>query len=167
VKRLALLSEPIEARGTLYFVPPGRLARVTESPETRLVIDGDRFSFDDGSADRALDLSSNPVAREVVANFIVLFNGDLTALRERYEPTFETGDEGWSLALVPRRSPLRDVIERVTLEGSGRALTRMELVETGGDSTTTYFEDVDTDRVFDAALRERIFGEGGAAPKER
>jgi outer membrane lipoprotein-sorting protein len=168
VKRLALLSEPIEARGTLYFVPPARLARVTESPaETRLVIDGDRFTFDDGSAAQAMDLSSNPVAREVVANFIVLWNGDLEALRERYEPRFETREAGWLLVLVPRRAPLRDVVARVTLEGSGRALTRMELVETAGDTTTTFFEDVVTDRVFDAAELERIFGENGAASETR
>jgi outer membrane lipoprotein-sorting protein len=168
VKRLALLTEPLESHGTLYFVPPGRLARVTRTPSaTRLVIDGDRFSFDDGTSDRAMDLSSNPVAREVVANFIVLFNGDLDALQRRYEPRFETGADGWSLSLTPRRAPLRDIIERVTLEGRGHALTRMELLETGGDSTSTFFEDVHSDHAFDDAELARIFGENHAASDAR
>jgi hypothetical protein len=35
----------------------------------------------------------------------------------------------------------------------------MELVETGGDRTTTWFEDVKTDRVFSAAELSRIFSE--------
>lgn len=168
VKRLALLSEPLESRGTLYFVPPDRLARVTTAPAaTRLVIDGDRFSFDDGTGSQAMDLSGNPVAREVVENFIVLFNGDLDALRRRYEPEFETSDDGWSLALTPRASRLRDIVARVTLEGRGRTLTRMTLLEAGGDTTTTHFEDVQNDYAFDAAELARVFGESGAASDER
>jgi outer membrane lipoprotein-sorting protein len=168
VKRLALLSEPLESRGTLYFVPPDRLARVTTTPATtRLVIDGDRFSFDDGTGSQAMDLSGNPVAREVVENFIVLFNGDLDALRRRYEPEFATGDDGWSLVLTPRASRLRNLVARVTLEGQGRALTRMTLLEAGGDTTTTHFEDVQTDYAFDAAELARVFGESDAAPDAR
>src|SRR5262245_34974195 len=74
-KRLALLSEPIESRGTLYFVPPNRLSRETTEPSrTRLVIDGERFSFRDAAGSEAMDLSASPIAREYVANFIVLFN---------------------------------------------------------------------------------------------
>lgn len=168
VKRLALLSEPLESRGTLYFVPPGRLARVTTSPAaTRLVIDGDRFSFDDGTGSQAMDLSGNPVAREVVENFIVLFNGDLDALRRRYEPEFEASDDGWSLTLTPRASRLRDIVARVILEGRGRALARMTLLEAGGDTTTTHFEDVRSDYAFDAAELARVFGVSDAASEER
>jgi outer membrane lipoprotein-sorting protein len=84
-KRLALLSEPVESRGTLYFVPPNRLSRETTEPSaSRLVIDGNRVSFRDAAGGDAMDLSASPIAREYVSNFIVLFNGDLDALRERY-----------------------------------------------------------------------------------
>src|SRR5512138_2290844 len=76
-KRLALLSEPVESRGTLYFVPPNRLSRETSEPSrSRLVIDGDRVSFDDAAGGNTVDLSASPIAREYVANFVVLFNGD-------------------------------------------------------------------------------------------
>jgi outer membrane lipoprotein-sorting protein len=157
-KQLALLSQPLESRGMLYFVPPDRLSRETSEPSgTRLVIDGDRFSFRDAAGGEAMDLSSNPIAREYVSNFIVLFNGDLEALRKRYEPTFTTSGEGWQLDLRPRAKPLRDFIERVTLAGRGRALARMELVEVGGDRTTTWFEEVRTDRAFSAEELARIF----------
>ncbi len=168
VKQLALLSEPLESRGTLYFVPPGRLARVTTAPAaTRLVIDGDHFSFDDGTGSQAMDLSGNPIAKEVVGNFIVLFNGDLDALRDRYEPEFAAGNDGWSLALTPRAKRLRTIIARVTLEGRGRALSRMTLLEAGGDTTTTHFEDVQSDHAFDDAELARIFGESDTASDGR
>jgi outer membrane lipoprotein-sorting protein len=162
-KQLALLSEPLESRGTLYFVPPNRLSRETTSPsETRLVIDGDRFFFRDAAGSQAMDLSASPIAREYVSNFIVLFNGDLDALRRRYEPDFHADANGWQLVLRPRGKPLSDFIERVTLVGRGRALDRMELVEAGGDRTTTWFEDVRTDRAFTDAELARIFSEPAA-----
>jgi outer membrane lipoprotein-sorting protein len=157
-KQLALLSQPLESRGTLYFVPPDRLSRETTEPSrTRLVIDGDRVSFQDAAGSDAMDLSANPVAREYVSNFIVLFNGDLDALRERYEPTFTAGEGGWQLELRPRAKPLRDFVERVTLAGRGRALVRMELVEVGGDRTATWFDEVRTDRAFSDEELARIF----------
>jgi len=159
-KRLALLSEPIESRGTLYFVPPNRLSRETREPSpSRLVIDGDRVSFRDAAGGETVDLSANPIAREYVANFIVLFGGDLEALSSRYEPRFRGDASGWTLELVPRAARLREFIERVTLAGRGRALERMELVEAGGDRTTTWFEAVRTDRVFSEAELARIFSE--------
>jgi outer membrane lipoprotein-sorting protein len=162
-KRLALLSEPLESRGTLYFVPPNRLSRETTEPSrTRLVIDGDRFSFRDAAGSEAVDLSASPIAREYVANFIVLFNGDLDALNRRYEPEFSADAAGWRLVLRPRGKPLSDFIERVTLVGRGRALDRMELVEAGGDRTTTWFEDVHTDRAFTADELSRIFSDPSA-----
>ncbi len=167
VKRIALLSEPLESRGTLTFVPPDRLARVTTEPsETRLVIDGDRFSFRDATGGDAVDLSANPIAREVVSNFIVLFNGDLEELSRRYEPHFTSGPEGWRLELIPRDGRLREFIARVTLSGRGRAIERMELLETGGDRTTTWFEEVRTDVAFDDEDLARIFStRDSAAPR--
>jgi outer membrane lipoprotein-sorting protein len=165
-KEIALLSEPILTRGTLAFVPPDRLLRTTSEPSrSRLVIAGDRFSFTDAAGGDAVDLSANPLAREFVDNFIVLFNGDLDALRRRYEPELRSGDSdsGWELALRPRHRPLSDLIERITLTGRGRALLRMEMLERDGDRTTTRFEEVKVDRRFTPEEVERLFAvdEGG------
>src|SRR5262249_31687951 len=45
-REIALLSEPLETRGTIVFVPPDRLVRTTSEPsQTRLVIAGERFEF--------------------------------------------------------------------------------------------------------------------------
>jgi len=157
-KEIALLSEPIESRGRLVFVPPDHLARTTDSPSrSRLVIAGERFAFRDAAGGDSLDLSANPLAREFVDNFIVLFNGDLAKLLERYEPTFRATGATWSLALQPRRRPLSDLIERITLEGSGKMLQRMEMLELDGDRTTSTFADVVVDRRFTPEEIEQLF----------
>jgi outer membrane lipoprotein-sorting protein len=157
-KELSLLSEPIETRGTLFFAPPDRLLRTTDEPSrSRLVIAGDRFAFHDQAGGETVDLSSSPLAREFVENFIVLFNGDLAALRARYTPELRSEGDAWRLLLRPRHRPLADVVERVVLEGSGRTLHRMEMLERDGDRTVTTFEDVEVDHRFTPAEARRLF----------
>lgn len=168
VKDLSLLSAPIEVSGVLYFIPPDRLARITIHPSrSKLVIDGKRFSFQDEAGHESVDLSDNPVAREFVSNFIVLFNGDIHALRKRYRTEFRAEGRRWSLVLHPRGRPLADVVERVTLSGEGPELDRMELLETNGDRTTTTFQDVKVDHRFSSAERRRIFALPGSAAPSR
>lgn len=163
VKELGLLSAPLETRGILHFVPPDRLARQTLEPSrSRLVIDGERVAYRDEAGDEVADLSSSPLAQEFVKSFIVLFNGDLETLRERYEPELRVAAGGeaparWTLVLRPRHRPLADVIEHITLEGRGRVLERIALRETDGDRSITTFEDVEVDRRFDPDELERIF----------
>jgi len=166
-KEIALLSEPIETRGTLVFLPPDRLVRITTEPSrSRLVIAGDRFSFRDAAGGEAVDLSANPLAREFVDNFIVLFNGDLARLRERYEPELRSDGASWTLVLRPRHRPLSDLIERITLEGAGRRLRGMEMLERDGDRTTTRFEEVAVDRRFTPEEIERWFAPSEAEAGE-
>lgn len=168
VKHLGLLSDPLEVRGTLTFVPPDRLARLTTEPSpSRMVIDGDRFAFQDEAGGEVVDLAANPMVRQFVDNFIVLFNGDLASLRERYEPDFRTEQARWTLALRPRRRPVKDLLERITLEGEGRTLARMEILETDGDRTTTFFDDVEIDRRFGAEELARIFAIPGTGAEAR
>lgn len=168
VKELGLLSTPLEVEGHLTFVPPDRLARVTTEPSrTRLVIDGDRFGFRDEAGEETIDLSSNPMAREFVESFIVLFGGDPEALRARYEPELHVEGQSWRLVLRPRGRALASVVERVVLSGEGRKLRRMELLEADGDRTTTYLEEVRVDRRFDEAELERLFAMPGGAGGER
>lgn len=162
-KQLALLSVPLEVRGTIYFVPPDRLLRVTREPSrSRLVIDGSRFAYRDEAGGEQVDLSANPLAREFVSNFVVLFNGDLAGLRERYEPALSVDGERWKLVLRARQRPLADIVDRVTLEGSGRTLDRMEMLETNGDRTTTTFEDVQADRHFSGEELQQLFSLRGS-----
>jgi outer membrane lipoprotein-sorting protein len=157
-KQIALLSEPIETHGTLQFVPPDRLLRITEAPSpSRLVIAGERFAFRDGAGADALDLSANPLAREFVDSFIVLWSGDLAKLRQRYEPTLHTSDGDWRLVLRPRQRPLSDLIERITLSGAGAELSQMEMLEQDGDRTLTRFTEVDVERHISAEEIEGWF----------
>lgn len=157
-KHLALLDAPLETRGTLYFIPPKRLARHTVAPgRSTLIIDGDRLVFSDETGDQTLDLASNPIARVFVDNFIVLFNGDISELERRYEAHFAVDGGSWSLRLVPKRAPIDAAIASITMVGDSGGMRSMVMKETQGDFTETTFTKVDAAHRFSSSEIERIF----------
>jgi hypothetical protein len=158
VKEVSLLSEPIETRGTLAFAPPDRFVRRTSAPgATALYVDGDRLVFRDEAGGETVDLGADPVARRFVENVVVLWSGDLAALRERYEVRFEVQGDAWSLHLFPRRAPLRDFVREIAMAGHGARMDTMVLHETDGDRTVTHFEELVTDHAFSPEELEATF----------
>jgi outer membrane lipoprotein-sorting protein len=157
-KQIALLAQPLESRGRMYFAPPDRLARFTFEPsESALIIDGDRLLFRDADAEE-LDLSNNPMARAFVDNFIVLFNGDLERLEHRYRSELSTDGESWSLRLKPRSAPLSVFVIDVSLSGDADGIREMTIRNVDGDETVTRLES-SAQRVFSADELQRLFDE--------
>ena len=160
-KELALLAVPLESRGTLYFVPPDRLARFTTSPaETELRIEGEELRFRDATGREELDLSASPLARVFVENFVAIFRGDAEKLRERYELGLARDGERWELALTPRGAPLDRFVAGIFLRGDRGGMREMELRERDGDRTVTSFEAVDLDHAFSQAELSRLVPHG-------
>jgi hypothetical protein len=159
-KEMALLAVPLESSGVLYFAPPGRLARFTQQPSySSLIIDGEELRFRESEGGEEFDLSGNPMARIFVDNFIVLFNGDLDALKDLYDTRLEGTPEAWTLELAPRRAPLDRVMEAITLHGGETGIERMVMLAKDGDRTTTRLESVDSNHGFSEAELVRLFTE--------
>jgi len=166
-KTLALLESPLVSEGTLYFIPPSRMARITTRPgASKLVIDGQRMSYSDEAGASDVDLAGNRVARTIVENFVVLFSGDLAALRERYRVDFAAEKLRWRLQLTPKAAPLSQFLASVEMKGDGPALEEMAIREADGDLTVTRFRRVETDVHFAPGELARLFppGPSAAAP---
>lgn len=157
-RHLALLTDPIESAGVLYFAPPDHLARHTTWPgSARIVVRGTQLAFQDETGHQTLDLGASEVARHFVSDLAVLLRGDLPGLRARYVVAFRAEGRGWVLDLEPRAPVVRRLVAWMRVEGRGSVLTRLETRETNGDTTVLSFEQVETGLDFSAAERERIF----------
>ena len=163
-KELVLLEAPLESDGRLYFVPPARMARITTRPgASTLVIDGPKMSFRDETGATDVDLSASRVARTIVENFVVLFNGDLPGLRERYAVDYSADGPRWRMRLVPKGAPLSQFVGEVSLRGDGPALEEMVIVEPEGDRTVTRFHDMETGVRFGPDELARLFPQGASS----
>ncbi len=171
-KHFALLSAPLESRGRMIFVPPDCLLfRIDRPAPSRLVVAGGQVAYIDESAvadgtaqtgGAEIDLSSDPTARAFVDNFVALFRGDRARLEQRYTLDFaasnDAGGPRWSLTLRPREPRVRSVIDSIELRGGDGPVREMVLLEAGGDSTRTLFEDVDTEPRFSSEELSALFG---------
>ena len=159
-KELSLLTEPLDSRGVLYFVPPDRFARFTLQPGfTSLVVDGGVVHLREGRDGEDMDLSGNPIARVFAENFVALWSGDRAKLEHLYAPELRGDPASWELRLVPRRAPLAGALDAITLRGDRDAVREMIVQESDGDRTVTRFPEANGDRVFSRAEIEQIFSE--------
>jgi hypothetical protein len=156
-KRMALLAQPLVNEGTLHF-SAGKLARHTSLPmRSSLVIRDGRMEFGDESGSDSLDLDANPVIRLFVDSFVKIFAGDKSALERIYRMEFSQNADGWKLVLRPKVEPMNKVIDHLELEGRGLVLTRMRVLEVGGDETLTTFEKVDVNRRYTTKEIAQVF----------
>jgi outer membrane lipoprotein-sorting protein len=157
-RHLSILADPIETTGTLYFAPPDRLARHTTWPgRSSVVIEAERVLLADETGQRVFDLNTSEVARALVGNLMIVFRGDLEALRERYSVSFDSNAERWTLDLEPRSRALRSVIERIQFVGRGWDLTAMETRESNGDRTIMELSEVEVGLSWEQRDLDRIF----------
>jgi outer membrane lipoprotein-sorting protein len=162
-KSLPLLVSPLVSEGVLYYAPPQRMVRFTTEPEpTSLLVVGDRLRMQDSLGVEEIDLAAFGTARQFVDQLLVLFQGDLVALRERYELEFEWRDGAWALTLTPKSRRMRGVIQEIALSGRDRALEAMVVTGAAGDVTRTTYERVDTDRSFRDEELAALFPSEGA-----
>ena len=162
-KQIALLEQPLESTGTVYFAPPDRFTRVTRTPAaTRLVLDGTRMRFEDATGQSGAELGANPVARQFAENMIALWSGDRARLEKLYRLDFHAEGARWQLVLVPRPATLARFIQSLTLRGDGPQMQEMELIEADGDRTLTTFTRSDVDHAFSADEARAVFGVGAA-----
>lgn len=160
-REVALLVAPLESRGALYFVPPDRMARFTVEPApAALLVEGERLRFREGGDTPEVDLSSSPMARAFVDNFMAVFAGDRERLESLYRAELAGNREAWELVLAPKSPVLARFLEAVVLRGDAEGLREMEVRDTDGDRTHTRLVEVDTDHAFTREELERIFGDG-------
>jgi outer membrane lipoprotein-sorting protein len=157
-RHLAILTDPIETAGVLYFAPPDRLARHTTWPgRSSVVVEAGRVSLGDETGQRVFDFNTSEVARALVGNLMIVFRGDLESLKARYSISFDSDGENWTLDLEPRSRALRGIIDRIRFSGRNRELSAMETRESNGDRTVMRFSELEIGLSWARGDLERIF----------
>jgi len=135
-KELAILSEPLESSGTLLFRAPGRLEKHTLAPEREsLVLDGSRLVLENAERGwrKTFALHEHPLVWAFVESIRSTLAGDLPTLERFYSVELEGGEQDWRLVLRPREPAMKDVVGEIRIDGGGTWISRVEILEAGGD----------------------------------
>lgn len=137
-RHLALLTRPLELKGSLTYERPHRLTKHVESPFDELLsVDGEALSLTNRTKgeQRTVSLREQPALGALVASVRATLAGDRAQLERHYRVKFSGAREAWQLQLAPRESQLRAHVESIALSGAGARLQRIEVLESGGDSS--------------------------------
>lgn len=164
-KHLALLAAPLKSKGTIWFLPPGYLAREVTAPEPSLLrITPDELRIEGKEGVERIDLRRSDDVRHFVTSLVRVFAGDRVALERSYDvayaPDPDAPDDAaaWELVLTPKEKPLTEMLKELRLRGTGLAVRRIEVHEPTGDRTVTRVLEADPARRFSVDEKERLFG---------
>lgn len=125
-RRFSFKKQPVELTGEVRVSRAHGLSLHYLKPEERIVVldeKGMRVQAAPGSAAPAAD----PRAEAASAALLDALRLDLPALAGRFEIYGRRDGGTWVFALVPREAALRRGIERITIEGAGAVVNRIEL----------------------------------------
>ena len=137
-RHLALLTRPLELKGSLTYERPHRLTKHVESPfDETLTVDGEALSLVNKTKgeQRVVSLRDQPALRALVESVRATLAGDRAQLERHYRVKFSGARDAWQLGLVPRDAQLRGTVTSIALTGAGARLHRIEVLEGGGDSS--------------------------------
>jgi outer membrane lipoprotein-sorting protein len=135
-RHVALLTHPLELKGSLSYERPHRLAKHVQSPVDELLsVDGDTLTVLNKTRgeQRVISLREQPAAGALVASVRATLAGDLAQLERSYHVKFSGARSAWDLQLAPRAKQVRGYVDSITLQGAAERLQRIEIIEANGD----------------------------------
>ena len=135
-RHLALLTRPLQLKGRLTYERPNRLSKHILSPFDELIsVEGDALTVLNRSKgeQHLLSLREQPALRALVESVRATLAGDLAQLERHYRVELSGARGSWRMLLAPLDSQVRGYVETIALAGTDARVTRIEIVETGGD----------------------------------
>lgn len=135
-KSIAILDEPVESSGELFYTAPDRLEKRTlkPRPETMLLERGTLTIAQKGKR-RVLPLQSYPEVAAFIDSIRGTLAGDRAALERVYRLSLEGDAQGWTLVLVPIDAKMKKVVEKILISGAHDALLTIRIEQADGDSS--------------------------------
>jgi len=135
-RHLAMLTQPLELRGSLSYERPHRLVKHVETPfDELLTVDGEALSLVNKTKGekRSLSLREQPALGALVESVRATLAGDRAQLERHYRVQFSGRRDAWRLHLVPRTTAVRAHVESITVSGAAARPQRIEVLESSGD----------------------------------
>jgi hypothetical protein len=136
VKRVSMLKEPLILSGTLSYARPDRMEKRQISPFAEVIrVEGERLTVERDGSTRSISLRGVPLIDALVESLRATLAGDAAALQSLYTVRVDGARNRWRLLLTPRDPEVAGAVRRITIAGSGARLSRIEILEPGGDSS--------------------------------
>ncbi len=145
-KTMRMLSEPLVTSGTLLYLAPDQVQKITVLPKReRVAVRGDTVTLDGGQDERSrtLSLSDYPEIGGIVEGIRATLAGDLPTLRRYYAVQLDGSAMDWHLLLQPTDPKLQKFLKSIRIAGAGNKVSTVVTEDGDGDiSEMSIVEDV-------------------------
>jgi outer membrane lipoprotein-sorting protein len=145
-KTMRMLSEPLVTSGTLLYLAPDQVQKITVLPKReRVAVRGDTVTLDGGQDERSrtLSLSDYPEIGGIVEGIRATLAGDLPTLRRYYAVQLDGSATDWRLLLQPIDPKLQKFLKSIRIAGDGNKVHTVVTEDGDGDiSEMSIVEDV-------------------------
>jgi len=135
-KTMQMLSEPLVTSGTLLYLAPDQVQKITVLPQReRVAVRGDTVTIEGGQDERSrtLSLSDYPEIGGIVEGIRATLSGDLPTLRRFYAIELDGTAADWRLVLQPSAAKLQKFVKQIRIAGSGNKVYSVETEDGNGD----------------------------------
>ncbi|MBE0624097.1 MAG: outer membrane lipoprotein carrier protein LolA [Burkholderiales bacterium] len=140
-KFIAMLDQPLESSGELFYRAPDYLERRTIKPKPESVIlDHGTLVIERGRHRRDMQLQDYPELAAFIDSIRGTLAGDREALERSYRLSLDGTAEHWTLQLLPLKEGIQAVVSRIRIAGARDTLRSIEITQADGDSSLMLIE---------------------------
>jgi outer membrane lipoprotein-sorting protein len=140
-KYIAMLEEPVESSGELFYTAPDHLEKRTLKPKPEvMILDHDSLVIERGHKNYHLQLQDYPELAAFIDSIRGTLAGDRMALERNYRLSLEGTADSWTLQLLPVDEKMQAVVKRIRIAGVGYAVRSIEITQTDDDSSIMLIE---------------------------
>ncbi len=140
-KFIAMLEEPVESSGELFYTAPDYLEQRTLKPKPEsMILDHDTLVFERGRQKHNLQLQDYPELAAFIDSIRGTLAGDRKALERSFQLSLDGTVEHWTLQLLPVNEKMQAVVKRIRIAGVGYTVRSIEITQTDDDSSLMLIE---------------------------
>ena len=144
-KFIAMLEEPVESSGELFYTAPDYLEKRTLKPKPEsMILDHGTLVIERGRQKHRLQLQDYPELAAFIDSIRGTLAGDRKALERNYRLSLDGTVERWTLQLLPVDEKMQAVVTRIRIEGTRYAVRSVEIIQADGDRSLMLIETLAT-----------------------
>ncbi|MGP1678705.1 MAG: LolA-related protein [Burkholderiales bacterium] len=144
-KFIAILEQPVESSGELFYTAPDYLEKRTIRPKPEsMILDRGTLVIERGRKKHTVQLQDYPELAAFIDSIRGTLAGERKALERNYRLSLEGTAERWTLQLLPLDERIQAVVKRIRIAGMGNAVRSIEITQTDGDSSLMRIEKLTT-----------------------
>jgi hypothetical protein len=133
-----VLSAPLISTGTLTYVAPDYVRKVTISPVPEVfILDHGQIMLSGSTTGgpHVFSLNQDPRIGGLVEGIRATLAGDLPGLEQYYAVTLSGNAADWQLHLLPNNPGLQRFLRAITISGAGASINTIDTVSTDGSDS--------------------------------